>query len=772
MNTGDLSPAKDSAARTRRPSALREIHDARLAQTESEPLPVFFARLIQHRKWTILTALIALPLLTMIAVSRMTPLYTAYTALIYQPQKLNVGDIQRVLEPLLPDSSIESQIEIIRSRAILQETVDSLGLILKPEFNEALASHAAHSAGSGSVTDKFGQLFSRLFAALPLLGPSEPPNDRAVNEEVIAKVLKRLDVKVKGRSSVLELAFTSEDPSLAKDVVNRIANLYIDNQLELKFQSMKRATNWLNARLEQLRVQVEESERAVEEFRAQAGLVEGVTKTLVTEEVSSVNRELVEAQTTLAAVEANLAAVRQFARSPGRLESVPEILENPTIRELRTQEATLLSQEAQLAARVGPRHPDLIEVRAQIARLREAIFAEVGRVGRSLESQVRAAQARVDALRGTLEASQGRATRADAAAIRLRALESEARANQELLQTFLSRSKELSQQYEIEEPDARVLSQAYVSNKPTFPKTTLFLIISIAVGLVLGLLLAYIEELLDQTFRTSDEVENALGLPAVAIPRIGRPNWRVPFLDYVLVKPSSVFAETVRSLRTLLWLTDLQSRAKLVAVTSSRRGEGKTTTAVSLARVAAQSGERVIIIDCDLTRPTIHLAFKQGSADSGLTDLVLGRASRREVTRTDPHLATLHYITAGGRANQLSELLRSDNMIALMREVRNEYDLVVVDTPPALVLSDAKVLATMADAVVYCILWRSTSRSVAGAGIKSLLDVGANVLCAALTQVRFRSLRARDRMDHEAYAAGRAARVTTPGTGEVTAWRA
>ncbi len=584
--------------------------------------------------------------------------------------------------------------------------------------------------------------------------------------------MNRLDVDVRGRSSVIQLAFTSEDPALAKEIATKIVNLYIDNQLELKFQSMKRATNWLNTRLEQLRAQVEASERAVEEFRAQAGLVEGVSSTLVTEAVSGVNKDLVDAQTTLAAAQANLAAVRQFARSPSRLESVPEILENATIRELRAQEATLLSQEAQLAARVGPRHPDLIQLRAQIARLRESIFAEVGRVSRGLEGQVRAAQARVDALAGALEQSQGRATRADAASIRLRALESEARANQELLQTLLTRSKELSQQYEIEEPDARVLSQAYVANDPTFPKTTLFLAISVMVGLIIGLLLAYLEELLDQTFRTSDDVENVLGLPAVAIPRIGRPNWRVPFLDYVLVKPSSVFAETVRSLRTLLWLTDLQSRAKLVAVTSSRRGEGKTTTAVSLARVAAQSGERVIIIDCDLTRPSIHLAFKQGSSDSGLTDLVLGRASRREVTKTDPNLATLHYITAGGRANQLSELLRSDNMIALMREVRNEYDLVVVDTPPALVLSDAKVLATMADAVVYCILWRSTSRSVASAGIKSLLDVGANVLCAALTQVRFRSLRLRDRMDHEAYAAGRAARSATPGTGDVTAWRA
>jgi capsular exopolysaccharide synthesis family protein len=212
-----------------------------------------------------------------------------------------------------------------------------------------------------------------------------------------------------------------------------------------------------------------------------------------------------------------------------------------------------------------------------------------------------------------------------------------------------------------------------------------------------------------------------------------------------------------------LWLTDLQSRAKLVAVTSSRRGEGKTTTAVSLARVAALSGERVIIVDCDLTRPTIHTAFKQTSADVGLTDLLLGRASRREATKVDQSLPNLHYITAGGRSERLNELLRTDNMIALLREARNEYDLVVVDTPPCLVVSDAKVVATMCDAVVYCIGWRQTSRSVANTGINALHAVGANVLCAALTQMRFRSLRARDRSDYEAYASGRAARTGTAG---------
>lgn len=760
MNTVDTTTSPG-----RRTPHPREFQDSRLSATENETLVLYFFRLLQHRKWTILATLLALPLLTALAVVRMTPLYTAKTTVIYEPRQTTLSNIEQLVQPSLQDASIESQIEIIKSRNIIQATVDSLGLVLKPEFNPEIT-EADLRAARGDVGGVVG-FINRTVGGLTGFTPFPPkvaPQGLQVavnNEEVIRNVLARFDVSAKGRSSVIEFAFTSEDPDLAKQVVAKIQGLYIDNQLELKFQSMKRATDWLNTRLDQLRQQVEASEKAVEEFRTQAGIVEGVSSSLVTEEVSGVSRDLVEAQTALAAAQANLAAVRQYASSPGRLESIPEMLDNPTIRELRSQEATMLSREAELSARVGPRHPDLIELRASISRQRGQILAEVSRVSRGLENTVRAAQARVDAIQGALGRTQQRASRADAASIRLRALEREARSDQELLQTFLSRSKEISQQFEIQEPDARVLSPAYVPPDPSFPNTRMFILGALVIALILGLLIAALEEALDQTFRASDEVENALGLPTVAIPKIARGNFRAPFLDYVIARPASVFAETVRSLRTLLWLTDLQSRAKLVAITSSQRGEGKTTTAVSLARVAAQAGERVLIVDCDLTRPAIHTAFRQSNADGGLVDLLLGRASRREVTRSDPTLKSLHFITAGGRSERLGELLRSDNMIALMREVRNEYDLVVVDTPPSLVLSDARVLSTMADAVVYCIAWRSTTRSQANSGIKSLVEVGANVLCAALTQVKFRSLRYRDRMDHEAYAAGRAARSGT-----------
>ena len=769
MSTAEIPHTQDARVPARRPSA-RDLQDSRLPAVENETLLGLFVRIIQHRKWTILAATLALPVLTFAATLRMTPLYTAYETVLYEPKKTNVIDLQRVLEPALPDSTLESQLEIIKSRNIAQQVVDAMGLVLRPEFNKKL--------DPDTLTQTQESFFNHIYRSIyNILGSSKLPppkltdaEDRAAREAVVVNVLKRLSIESKGRSSVFDVGFTSADPTLAREVVAKFVNLYIDNQLELKFQSMKRASDWLNTRLDQLREQVNTSERAVEEFRAQAGLTEGVTSTVITEQVSGMNKDLMEANTTLATAQANLEQIRAYARTPGRLESIPEILQNPTIQALRQQESTVVAREAELAARVGPSHPDLIEVRAQLSRLQSGILREVSRVAQGVENTVRAAQARVDALQSGFAQTQGKASKADAAMIRLRALEREARADQDLLQTFLAKSKEITQQYEIEEPDARILSPAYAATDPTFPKKGLFVAIALAAGLLLGFIFAYLEELLDQTFRSSEEVENSLSLPAVAIPRIaGRGNWRIPFLDYVLIKPSSIFAESVRSLRTLLWLTDLQSRAKLVAVTSSRRGEGKTTTAVSLARVAALSGERVMIIDCDLTRPTIHTAFKQVTADVGLTDLMLGRASRREATKIDQSLPNLHYITAGGRSEKLNELLRSDNMVALLREARNEYDLVVVDTPPALVVGDAKVLATMCDAVVYCIAWRATARSLADSGIKALTGVGANVLCAALTQVRFRSLRSRERSDHEAYAAGRAARTGTAGDTSLTA---
>lgn len=754
MATREQSRLSDAVPANGRAALGSELGDSRNQMAENESAVLFLIRMMERRKWTVLLSMILIPLLTMVAISRMTPLYTSTITVIMEQKDLNVGNLSPIFADQAQAPTIESQIEIVQSRTIAERTVDELGLILKPEFNHALG-------------DNEGGLLSGLFTTigntvLSVTGVSlfsaDPPIDPALNREEVVKTFQsRLDVKPRGRSGVLAISFTSEDPQLAKDAVTTIANLYIDNQLEVKFQAMQRAQGWLNQQLEQLKDRVEASERGIEEFRAKEGLVAGVRGTIVTEQVSDMSRQLVDAQANLADAESRLAQVRAMARRGSG--STLDEMRFPGLQQLRAEETRVLAELSQMRATRGDSHPDVRAKQAEYQKIRSQVVGEVGKASSAVEAEVRAAESRVNSLKNDLSGGQSRATKADTASIQLRAMEREANADQELLQTFLQRSKEISQQFDIEQPDARVLSAAYVPNEASFPSKKLFMVIAIVVGAVIGLLLAYIEELLDQTFRSSDELEAAFGAPAVNIPKIGRPGWRVPFLDYVLVRPASVFAENVRSMRTLLWLADRGTRANCVVVTSSRSGEGKTTTAVALARASALSGEKVIIVDADLSRPSIHATFKHATPDHGLTDLLAGQAGRHQVTRTDQNLTNLQYITAGRDLKQGSELLRSDNMISLVRELRREYDLVVLDTPPTLAVSDAKVLASMADAVIYCVRGRSTTSSAVNAGIKSLTDVGANLAVMALTQVKLKSSKGSYRRDAELYARGRASRT-------------
>lgn len=761
MSTNELREIGDEH-QARRSGSIVRPNWVKLPTIEQEAALLFFLRMIRRRKWTVIAATILIPLLTLIAALQSTPLYTASLKILFEPKRLNVGDVERVIDPGLPDTSLESQVQILQSRDLARRSIEMLGLENNPEFNYSLRPPSFSDRVKGGVTDAARWVDSSLLRPIGLgLFREETPADvawaqRNVMDGVINVFLSSLYAETVGRSQVIQIYFTSEDPVLAAEAVDVLANNYIDNQLEVKFDAMQRATNWLNTRLEKLREQVETSETRIEQFRAKAGLVEGVRSDIITEQISAVSDQLVAAQAELTAAEARLARVNAFAQSPVDLESVPDVLRSGLIQDLRNSEAALLNREAELGARVGDRHPDLIEVRAQLERLQTKITAEVRRVSRGLDSEVSTARARVASLRDELRSAQNRASRADAAEIRLRALEREARANQEILQTFLQRSKELSEQFEIEEPDARILSSAYVPLKPSHPKTGIYLAIAIFAGIAIGLFLALLEDLLDQTLRTNEEVEEALGLPSVGIPKIGRPGWRIPVVDYVVVKPASVFAETMRSLRTLLWLTDVKNRAKCVLITSSRSGEGKTTTAVSLARAGALSGERVILIDCDFARPAIETALRSQATPNGLIQLLRGEVDRHEVTKTDPNLPNLQFITTGTRVGTPDDLLRSERMAVLIRELKNEYDLAVIDAPPSVIISNTKVLATMADAVIYCVRWRSTPRSAARAGIEALSDIGANLLCVALTQVNYKVRAQSEYAEAEMYAKARA----------------
>ncbi|GIK98534.1 MAG: hypothetical protein BroJett029_27430 [Alphaproteobacteria bacterium] len=690
-------------------------------------------RVVRRRKWTLILSVVSAIALTMVALSQIVPKYTATLELIIEPKQINIIDLESIIAQVPPDADlIASQIEIIRSRDLAGKVIDRLSLDELPEFNpmlrEATMLDEAIDALKARVRSWLGE------QDLPV---ETPPEDRE-RTMIVNEFRGALDVRLRGNSRVVAISFTSVDRELAPMVANAVVDMYLVDQLEAKFHAISRASSWLNDRLVTLRAQVEDSENAVETYRAQAGLIEGVNSSVVTEQISALSAQLIQARAAQAQAESRLAQARAFAPGAGALQYVPEVLQSPVVQQLWQEQAALSRQEADLSGKFGQQHPQLITLRAQIAEVNRRVDQEVQRVVRSLESAAGAARTETASLQRQLNELQETATQYDIAEARLRALRREAETSQKMLQVFLERSMQSGDLVELEEPDARILSRASLPLGPSYPNRKLTLAAALGGSVMLGLLLMYLQEKLDQTFRSGEDVENLVRLPCLAlVPMVASVRRRHALLEYVINKPTSVFAEAIRLLRTSLWLhrgsEGPSGRPKCVAITSSKPAESKTSTAVSLARAAAHAGERVMLIDCDVRMPTVAEAFK-ASSGAGLMELLSGAAYRREAIQRD-YASPLDFIPAGAISSNSAKLLMSDAMLELLNDLRKEYDLIVLDSPPALAISDARIIARIADAVIYCVRWRDTSRSAVTNGLKVLMESGAHVIGVALTQV-------------------------------------
>jgi capsular exopolysaccharide synthesis family protein len=312
---------------------------------------------------------------------------------------------------------------------------------------------------------------------------------------------------------------------------------------------------------------------------------------------------------------------------------------------------------------------------------------------------------------------------------------SEARANKQLYETVLSRYKETKVfDKELERADARVISRAMVPGLPFYPQKTLIVVAAFLVSTVLGVALALILEYLDQGFRSVSQLENITGVPVLgATPQLTRRDRRKHPHAVALARPNSAFGEAVRTIRTGLMLADADNPPRTIMITSAVSGEGKSSLSLSLASLAARSGQRVIVVDADMRHPNLHEMLEQPN-DTGLSDVLGGRAPLEDVIKTDDPTG-IHYITAGNRAPHPADLIGSIHMRTLLRTLAGLYDLVVIDTPPLLAVSDALLLVRHVDHSVYVVRWEKTRRETAIAGLKQLIDAGAKHAALVLAQV-------------------------------------
>lgn len=726
------------------------------ADSAVESALVQLSRVLWRRKALIAATTIILTVIAGFVLFRLTPLYTAETLMILEVEKTGtVVDLGAVVSGLPADaSSIESEIEVLRSRGLATKAVERLGLTLQPEFNAQLRP-------PGTI-EKIGDAFRVAFARLTGLGSAEPEEDIAQEfrlNQVVDNFLAKRRVTSVGRSRAIKISFVSENPEIAARATVALAELYIVERLDGKFQAAREVTNWLSSRVQALRAEVETKEKAVEEFRKKYDLLKGQRgEALLAQEVSELNQQLGTAIASRTEAEAKYTEIQNMLAS-GQGSSAEAVLSSRLIQDLRREEAKLEAQVSNYATRYGSAHPTMRNAVAQLNDIRQTIDREVRKVAKGLENVLSVARTREAALRAQLDRVKSRVASSNSVEVQLRSLEQEALAARELLETFLQRTNATDAQADLisQQADARIVSYAAVPEAPSFPKIGTSLLLSLIAALVAGIGLALLREVVDNTFRSSEDVEKETGARVLGhIPKIE--NWRARrrgLADLVVRSPLSLESEAVRRLCTGVMIACKGGASNRIMVTSAQPREGKTSLCSAIARSRASAGGKILLIDCDIRRPTIHKEFGL-AAGPGLVQLIKGGCTLEEAIQKDP-VTGLDVIVAGNeRVHSPQDLLASERMKTLVTREASSYDLVIMDTPPVSAVSDALLLSDIAD-TIFVIRWGHASKKIVKHALREAIEAGGNLLGVVLSQV--------DAKEHVSYGYGDAG-VYTKGVRE------
>lgn len=668
-----------------------------------------------YRRWKFIASAAGLILLlTLFVLYAITPQYTATTQVLLDPQRDSVLGAEAIMSELTLDSSmVDSQVALLQSRSLLRRVVEKHKLVSDPEF------------GANATLGLWASWRASMFGAPE--EPEEAADVTGIPPGILASVERLrdgLEVAREGRSYVIGISVTSENPAKAARLANAVADAYVVDQLEAGYEAAKRASDWLSDRLESLRAELRRSEDAVEKFRSEHKLVATNTGTVTEQQLSEINAELVSVRAETAEKRAKFEQAEAITERGGNLESVPDVLRSTVISALRGQYAEVTRREADLVSRYGGRHPEVVNVSAERRDVERQIKAEVGRIIANLKNDYEVAATREQSLEQSLAALTGQTGVDNQVAVRLRELERVAAANKTLYESFLSRAKIAEEQTTLANHDSRIISAASVPMDPSFPQKKLILALALVMGLGLGTGGAFLLDMLNAGFMTPRQVEDALELPVLSsVPRMSDREITVNGETltpprYLVRKPLSRYSEALRSLRSGVQMSDVDHPPKVVQITSTLPKEGKTTLAISLAFSAASSGQRVLLLDCDLRHPSVSKYFGLEER-TGLVDLLTGSAGPERLVHVDEETG-LHVVPAGSKSQNPPDLLTSARMQALMSKLRESYDYIVVDSPPVGPVIDPVVLTGLADKVIFAVRWGTTPREAVGQAVRQL----------------------------------------------------
>lgn len=667
-----------------------------------------------------------------------TPIYKARVEIIVDSNQLNVINLDEVLSGAAVNSpALDTEVRIMSSTPLLRRVAIEQNLVEDPEFNPELREVKV------SFTDQIkGQIRNFTAPQQEETAPRVPmtPEEREQMRIDRAAGILRGKVRVSrvGPTYILSAEVTSTSPETAARLANAIADQYRVDQMEAKLDATERATMWLAERVSVLRDELAQKENAVEQYRASSGILDAQGTSLTESNIATLQAQKLALQSELTRARARYNGMRRQIDSGAGVESISEVLNSGVVSNLKSQRAEVQRRVAELQATFGPRHPDLITALDENADIERQINAEIERIAASIEGEVQNAEDQLANINRRLNVNRVQLIEENSADVRLRELERDAQASRTFYEEFIARFKETSEQDDLVEADARVLTPATVPGAPAAPRKKVALVIGFLLGGGFGCLLALLAEIFDTKISSTTDIERRLKSVALGnVPLITNMGFlgfgKKKPADYMVENPLSGYAEGIRYLRAAISFSDLDSQTKTVAITSSLPDEGKTSLSLSLGRMSAMSGSKTLVIDGDFRRRQLTDAAGV-KVDSGMVEYLFGDGDLSDIIQTDEK-SGLDILPLSKAGHTPHDVFGTRAFDTLHDELRKQYDLILIDTGPLLLMAEARVIAGKADKTILIVRWHRTSRAVVRKSLGLLKAFRADVLGLVLNMV-------------------------------------
>jgi len=695
-----------------------------------------YLRILHKRRWTAITAFLIVFGSVTIYTFTATPIFSARTQILIENENPNVVKFEEVYDQnKTTNDYYQTQYRILQSRALARRTLEAEKLWDHPLLGST-GDSPAFTANPITWMGGTMQLVQSWF--VEPVKSAEPPEatESAMQSRVIDRFLAGMTVTPVRNSRLVDLSYRSSDPVVSSRVANALAKQYIEQNLEFKFLATKEATDFLNARTAEQRKSLEKSEQALQQYREKTGAMALEDRqNIVVQRLSDLNAAVTRARTDRIEKESVYNQIRTIQNDRSAVDTFPAILNNTFIQQLKGQLNEQQRLKAQLAEKLGSRHPDMVKAQSAIETTETRINAEVQKVVQAVRNDYQASLANERSLQTSLDQQRAEAQDLNRSSIQYGVLQRDATSNQTMFSGLLERSRETGISGELKTSNIRVVDHAETPRRPASPNKVTNLSLALLGGLFLGIGLAFFFEYLDSHIKQPDEIKTQLGLPFLGmIPAFIAKNTTGPPL--IGNGMPHEFSEAFRAIRTNVLFSSADAGSKSIVVTSTGPGEGKSVVSANIAMSLALAGQRVLLIDADMRRPKTHELFGV-ALEPGLSNVMVGDAKASETVKKTL-TPNLWLMAAGKHPPNPAELLGSRRFKDFMSSLGEHFDWVIIDSPPVMAVTDASVIAHSATGVVFVVGAEMTSKGAAKAALEQLDSAKAKYVGGILNRVDVR----------------------------------